>query len=329
MTQEAAANMQTVPWFLGAFLCCLPWFVLRLICKGLKGLWTRRQRPASKNLRLSKAYSASRYSGISEPPLHGLASEFKEVAMTDSVQNSSAQELLAMALRSCHVAHGAAEALVDGINTRKEASLQKVFAAEDELDTLNRQVNEAVIRLIPETQDAVHARELIACLKFVIELERIGDLFLNVVNRFRAAAPRLHTNDIHELAGMTSLIVSMLGGVEEAFANRDVARAMAVLREDSELDRRRNLMLVRHVENPEKVPVEESYHVVFMAQILERSGDHVKHLAEEICHLVTGRSARHLQRQYEKPHEILAMERNRKAKQAAESRGPFGARPGR
>jgi phosphate uptake regulator len=103
---------------------------------------------------------------------------------------------------------------------------------------------------------------------------------------------------------------------------------MAVLREDAELDRLRNLMIVRHVENPENLPVEESYHVVFMAQILERSGDHVKHLAEEVCHLVTGRSARHLQRQYDKPRELLAMERNRKAKQA-ESRRQMGPPPGR
>jgi phosphate uptake regulator len=87
-------------------------------------------------------------------------------------------------------------------------------------------------------------------------------------------------------------------------------------------------MIVRHVENPENLPVEESYHVVFMAQILERSGDHVKHLAEEVCHLVTGRSARHLQRQYDKPRELLAMERNRKAKQA-ESRRQMGPPPGR
>lgn len=252
---------------------------------------------------------------------------FKDVVMTD--KNSSTQDLLAMALRACHVAHASAEALLDGINTRKESSLQKVFTDEDELDTLNRQVNEAVIRLIPETQDAVHARELIACLKFVIELERIGDLFLNVVNRFRAAAPRLHPNDIEELAGMTSLVASMLGEVEEAFASRDVARAIAVLREDAELDRRRNLMIVRHVENPENLPVEESYHMVFMAQILERSGDHVKHLAEEICHLVTGRSARHLQREYEKPREILAMERNRKAKQSNDSTRQVGSRHGR
>ena len=247
--------------------------------------------------------------------------------MSDRVQNASAQDLLDMALRSCNVAKASAEALLDGIKTRKESSLEKVFAYEDELDTLSRKVNEAVIRLIPETQDVVHARELIACLKFAIELERIGDLFLNVVNRFRAAAPRLHVYDLEELAAMTSLLVSMLTGVAEALVGRDVERALSVLREDSELDRRRNLMIVRHVDNPEKLPVEESYHVVFITQILERSGDHVKHLAEEICHLVTGRSARHLQRQYEKPRELLALERKRGGKQKVDSRGQMGLRP--
>lgn len=245
--------------------------------------------------------------------------------MTDSVQVSSIQDLLALASRACGVAVASAEALLDGIKGRSEASLDKVFAYEDELDTLNRQVNEAVIKLIPETQEQKQAREVITSLKFAIELERIGDLFLNVVNRFRSAVPRLQENDIHELAGMTMLVRDMLKEVSEAFTTRDVGKAIGVLREDAELDRRRNLMIVRHVENPENLPVGESYHVVFMAQILERSGDHVKHLAEEICHLVTGKSARHLQRQYEKPREILAMERNRKAKAQMESRGQISS----
>jgi phosphate transport system protein len=241
--------------------------------------------------------------------------------MTDQVQNSSVSDLLEMALRGCHIAQASAEALLHGINTRSDDSLEKVFRYEDELDTLNRQVNEAVTRLIPATQEQAQARQLIASLKFIIELERIGDLLLNVVNRFRAASPRLEANDIRELAAMTKLVVGMLSSVAEAFASRDVARAIAVLREDAELDRLRNLMIVRHVENPEDLPVGESYHVVFMAQILERSGDHVKHLAEEICHLVTGRSVRHLLREYEKPRELMALERNRKGKQRAESRG--------
>jgi phosphate transport system protein len=241
--------------------------------------------------------------------------------MSDRVHTSSPEELLNLASRACQLAQLSAEALLDGIKTRNDVSLEKIFGYEDDLDTVNRQVNEAVMHLIPQTRDEVEARQLIACLKFAIELERIGDLLLNVVNRFRAAVARLDAKDLDELAAMTNIISGMLSGVAEAFHTRDVKRALAVLREDAELDRRRNLIIVRHVENPEKLPVSESYHVVFMAQILERAGDHVKHLAEDICHLVTGKSARHLQREYEKPRELLALERSRKTKRRSDSRG--------
>jgi hypothetical protein len=45
-----------------------------------------------------------------------------------------------------------------------------------------------------------------------------------------------------------------------------------------------------------------------MAQALERSGDHVKNAAEEICYLITGQSMRHLMRSKDKPYEQLFVE---------------------
>jgi phosphate transport system protein len=104
----------------------------------------------------------------------------------------------------------------------------------------------------------------------------------------------------------------MLSAVTDAFTKRDVAQALTVLSDDAELDRLRNLMFVRHVENPEHQPVRESYHLLFMSQMLERAGDHAKNLAEEICHLVTGRSVRHLLREYDKPTEQMFVERWRR-----------------
>jgi phosphate uptake regulator len=69
---------------------------------------------------------------------------------------------------------------------------------------------------------------------------------------------------------------------------------LAILRADAELDRFRNLMLMRHLEGaPETAPY-DSIHVVFMAQSLERAGDHAKNLAETVCHYVTGKSVRHV-----------------------------------
>jgi len=48
------------------------------------------------------------------------------------------------------------------------------------------------------------------------------------------------------------------------------------------------------------MPRQESFHVLFMTQALERAGDHAKNLAEEVCHLVSGHSVRHVLRAYDK-----------------------------
>ena len=74
---------------------------------------------------------------------------------------------------------------------------------------------------------------------------------------------------------------------------------------DAELDRLRNLIFLRHLENPDGAPRQESFHVLFMTQSLERAGDHAKNLAEEVCHLVSGHSVRHVLRAYDRPVEQM------------------------
>ncbi len=220
--------------------------------------------------------------------------------------------MLGFTTRACAAAKASAEGLLSAVRDRNHASLAAIKSYEEELDRLDLRINEGVTILITRGVPEKEARELLSCLKFIIELERIGDLLLNVANRFQAAADRLDARDAGDIVTMSSIVLGMLASVEEAFTNRDVARALTVLSDDAELDRLRNLMFVRHVENPEHQPVRESYHLLFMSQMLERCGDHAKNLAEEVCHLVTGRSVRHILRQYDKPTEQMFVERWRK-----------------
>jgi phosphate uptake regulator len=55
-------------------------------------------------------------------------------------------------------------------------------------------------------------------------------------------------------------------------------------------------MMIRHLESAPLHEPSASVHVLFMAQALERAGDHVKNLAEEICHLTSGQTLRHVVR---------------------------------
>jgi len=216
-------------------------------------------------------------------------------------------QILQRTLGAVRTAKSAAAACAEGVASGSTEALERVRGFEEELDNTDRDLNEAVTAAITQA-NATEARELLGCLKFILELERIGDLLLNVAMRASAVAARLDPQDSKDLIMMSSILEKMLGDVYDAFSTRDLQKTLLVLRADAELDRLRNLLFMRHVENREGHPRQESFHVVFMTQTIERAGDHVKNLAEEVCQLVTGQSVRHLLRSKDKPYELLFVE---------------------
>jgi len=222
----------------------------------------------------------------------------------DNQTKPTAEQMRALTLRGCEVARRAAAAVADGIASGPGGALDSVRHHEEELDVLDRQMNEGVTTAILGASEA-DARQLLSCLKYILELERVGDLLLNVANRARAVAARIEAQDASDLQYMARLLEKMLADAEIAFRDRDLKRALSVLRADAEMDRVRNLIFIRHIDNPEQQPRRESFHLVFITQTLERAGDHAKNLAEEVCHLVTGRSVRHLIRAADKPFEEM------------------------
>ncbi len=225
--------------------------------------------------------------------------------------DDSYEQLLAFCQRGFEAAREAAEVLAKGLGGADSGLAERLRQYEEELDKLDHDINDAVTAAISQVP-AQRARELLACLKFIIELERIGDLLLNVANRAVAVGARLEAQEVKELSTMAGILARMLGQAQEAFARRDLKRAVDVLKADAEMDRLRNLVFVRHIENPEGQPHKESFHLVFMVQSLERAGDHAKNLAEEVVQLVSGRSVRHVMRQYDKPDEVVFVERLRR-----------------
>lgn len=234
-------------------------------------------------------------------------------ASAKNLEKSVNESIVKQTVRAIHVAKDAAACCAESLASTSTESLERVRAYEDELDNIDHDLNEAITTAITQVNEQ-EARELLACLKFILELERIGDLLLNVSNRASMVAARLDPQDQKALIMMATILEKMLDDVREGFSKRDLQKTLTVLRADSELDRIRNLIFMRHVENRENQPRQESFHVVFMTQTIERAGDHVKNLAEEICHLVTGRSIRHLLRQRDLPDEVAFVEwmRNQK-----------------
>ena len=225
-------------------------------------------------------------------------------SMKSPEPDSSYAHLVQRTIEACQVATDAAAAAAEGIATGSSGPLNTIREKEKELDTLDREIDEGVTLAISGVS-APEARELLACMKFMIGLERIGDLLLSFAGSAQAVGGRLDPQDIRDLTHMSTVLEKMLSDVGLAFSDRNLRKAVDVLRADAEMDRLRNLIFLRHIENPENVHRQASLQVIFMTQSLERAGDHAKNLAEEVCHFVSGHTVRHVLMAYDKPVEQM------------------------
>ncbi len=210
-----------------------------------------------------------------------------------SPEESEYDGILARAARAVELARTAAGNVSDVIAFREESAYERVRKAEEELDQIDRAVDVTVASAVTHAT-LEQSRELLACMKMVIDLERVGDLVASVASCAHALGARIPMDDVADLVTMSCILEKMLTDATQAFSLRDNQLAMQVLKTDSELDRRRNLLIIRHLEQAETRITSDSVQILFMAQALERAGDHVKNLAEEVCHLVSGQSIRHL-----------------------------------
>jgi phosphate transport system protein len=232
--------------------------------------------------------------------------------MSTATIKSSAPEpsyahLVRRTIEACQVAKEAAAAAAEGVATGSIPLLNTIRVREKDLDTLDMEIDAGVTAAITQVTEP-EARELLACMKFMIGLERIGDLLLSFASSAQAVSGRLDPQDTRDLTQMATILEKMLSDVGEAFSTRDVKKAIDVLRADAEMDRLRNLLFLRHIENPENVQRQASLQVIFMTQSLERAGDHAKNLAEEVCFVVSGHTVRHVMMAYDKPIEQMFLD---------------------
>jgi phosphate transport system protein len=218
--------------------------------------------------------------------------------------------LVALTGRAYEVAIAAAQSAADLILGAK-SGIDRIANHERELDELDREIDERVATEIANAPIA-QVREKLACLKCMIDLERVGDLLLSFATRAETVRSRLDMQDVRDLGDMLTVLSRMLTDTDIAFSLRDHARALEVLRADREVDRLHNLIVMRHLEPELAFGGPDSVHVITMAQAIERAADHVKNTAEEVCHMVSGHTVRHLLRLKEKSAEQLYLEHLRR-----------------
>ena len=201
-------------------------------------------------------------------------------------------ELSALVLRACLIARDSVFNVRDSLANGSRLAFLAIKDCEKELDQIERKIDEQLPGAITRVGEA-KARELLACLKFITDLERIGDLAYSAVMQLQSRREKLREADSRELVAMASLLCEMLEQVHQGFLTRDPVHAQRVLQSDPEVDHLCHALFQRHLAEPSSPASQQNFDILLAAQALERIGDHAKNLAEELYGLAEGRSLRH------------------------------------
>jgi phosphate transport system protein len=171
-----------------------------------------------------------------------------------------------------------------------------VMRDETEIDQIDLRIASLAATLIAREQPvAGDMRLVVSAIKICTDLERMGDLAVNVASRGLSlmSKPELrHRIVLTELAG---LVQSMVLRSLDAFVRRDAFLADEVLASDNGVDEMRAAIQHQTIEMMRADPdsIERALDHLIAARSLERIGDHARNIAEDVIYLVRGIDVRH------------------------------------
>ncbi|MFQ6548528.1 phosphate signaling complex protein PhoU [Aestuariibius sp. 2305UL40-4] len=186
-------------------------------------------------------------------------------------------------------------AILDGaksLETRDLELAEQVREADKRIDTLEEQINDVATTIIARRAPvATDLRIILSVLRISSNLERVGDYAKNMAKRTSVLAemPRMNGSEAG-LRRMAKEVQEMLKDVLDAFIRRDVQLAEDVRSRDLDVDQMYNALfrefLTFMMEDPRNITA--CMHLHFIAKNVERMGDHVTNIAEQVIYLVTG-----------------------------------------
>ncbi|MBF9030489.1 phosphate signaling complex protein PhoU [Rhodobacterales bacterium HKCCE3408] len=178
------------------------------------------------------------------------------------------------------------------LETRDEELARSVRAADRTIDALEEQVNEEAARILALRQPtASDLRTVLSVFRVSANLERIGDYSKNIAKRSSVVVQMQPiTGTGPALRRMAGAVELMLKDVLDAYIQRDADLALEVRARDQEVDQMYSALfreyLTHMMEDPRNIT--HCMHLHFIAKNIERMGDHVTSIAEQVIYLVTG-----------------------------------------
>jgi phosphate transport system protein len=185
---------------------------------------------------------------------------------------------------------------VRAMTERDSARAEAVLHSDREVNRLEVEIDGACGRLLGLRQPSPSdLRFVMTALKIVVDLERVGDLAVNIAERVLALNQAPPLRPVIDLARLAELGQAQLRKALDAFVDQDADKAEEVLAGDALIDalyyKVFNEYLGYMMEDSKNIRRATAY--LFIAKHLERLGDHATNVAEMVIFMVRGEDVRH------------------------------------
>ena len=186
----------------------------------------------------------------------------------------------------------AMQGLVEG----DHAAIERVLTGDQAINQLHLELDDRCVKLLALHQPmAVDLRAIVSAVKINNDLERVGDLAVNIAEAATRYMTHPPVKPLVDIPRMGVIAREMLRDSLAAYVNRNVSLAHDVLNRDDEVDALKTLVfkeLLGYMQR-DKSTVAASLDLILISRHLERIGDHATNVAEDVIFMVSARDVRH------------------------------------
>ncbi|MEY4719564.1 MAG: hypothetical protein RL563_2182 [Pseudomonadota bacterium] len=180
-------------------------------------------------------------------------------------------------------------------------SAEKVIQQDQLVNTLEKDIDHECTEIMAKRQPAAFdLRMLIATIKIITDLERIGDEAARIAKMtMRLEGADYYQDKYFEIEHLLELVRDMLNGALDAYARTDIEEVVSITAQDSKVDREytsiTRQLITQMMENPRNIT--RALDMLWAARALERIGDHSCNVCEHVIYMVKGKDVRHVSRE--------------------------------
>jgi phosphate transport system protein len=184
----------------------------------------------------------------------------------------------------------------DRVRMAVQALVDRVLAGDGPINQLHIEIDNRCFTMLALHQPmAVDLRAIVSAVKINTDLERVGDLAVNIAEAARRYLRHPPVKQLIDIPRMADIAQRMLRHALDSYVRRDTTLAEAVLHEDDALDALKTQvfreLLTYMLQNT--ATIEPSLDLILISRHLERIGDHATNIAEDVIFMVSARDVRH------------------------------------